>query len=270
MSQPSFTIAIGSLGAIGLRVAQGIVDDSGLGRLVAVAARDRDRAAERLRQIGSDARVVAPADLCEADIVIECAPASAFRDIAQPAIGAGCILVPATVGGLLAHPDLIPLAHETSARIVVPTGAIAALDAVRAMARGGLVSATLKTTKSPRSLAGAPYFDGRDFDPDAIDEPTLIFSGNTFDAAAAFPANVNVGAALALAGLGPERTRVEIWADPQAKTNTHQISVISDAAELDLTIRVLPSPDNPRSSLLTPMSILAALDSLTTGLRVGS
>lgn len=235
-----------------------------------MAARDEGRAVERLHGIGSDARVVAAADLSEADIVIECAPASAFHSIAVPALEAGRILIPATVGGLLAHPDLIPLARERSARIVVPTGAIAALDAVRAMARGGLTSAALKTTKSPRSLVGAPFFDGLDFDPDAIGEPTLIFSGNTFDAAAAFPANVNVAAALAMAGLGPERTRVEIWADPQAETNTHRISVVSGVAELDLTIRVLPSPDNPRSSLLTPMSILAALDSLTTGLRVGS
>ena len=193
-----------------------------------------------------------------------------FRDIALPAIERGRTLIPATVGGLLAHPDLIPLAGERAARIVVPTGAIAALDAVRAMARAGLSSASLTTTKSPHSLAGAPFFDGKDFDPDAVVEPTLIFSGNTFDAAAAFPANVNVAAALALAGIGPERTQVEIWADPQARTNTHRIRAKSASAELDLTIRVLPSPDNPKSSLLTPMSILAALDSLNSGFRVGS
>lgn len=270
MSQSPLTIGIGSLGAIGLRVAEGIIDDPRLGRLIAVSALDEGRAAARLHRIDSDARVVAPADLSEADVVIECAPAQAFHSIALPALEAGRILIPATVGGLLANPDLLPLARRSSARIVVPTGAIAALDAVRAMARGKIASAVLKTTKSPRSLAGAPYFEGRDFDPDAVGERTLVFSGSTYAAAAAFPANVNVGVALALAGLGPEHTRVEIWADPHAKHNIHQISVASDAAELDLTIKVLPSHDNPRSSILTPMSILAALDSLTTNLRVGS
>ena len=270
MTQKLLTIAIGSLGVIGLRVAQGIVQNPGLGRLVAVAARDADRATVRLCGIKSDAKVVAPADLAKADVVIECAPASAFRDIALPAIEAGRTLIPATVSGLLAHPDLIARARETGARIVVPTGAIAALDAVRAMARGVLSAASLKTTKNPHSLAGAPFFDSRDFDPEAIAEPTLIFSGNTLDAASAFPANVNVAAALALAGIGPERTQVEIWADPYTRINTHQISVISDAAELDLTIRVLPSPDNPKSSLLTPLSLLAALEGLNSGFRVGS
>lgn len=270
MSQTSPTVAIGSLGTIGLSVARGIIENPRLGRLVSVAARDLNRAAARMREIGADVPIVSVAELAEADVVIECAPAAAFRDIALPAIKAGRILIPATVGGLLAHPDLTEIARDSGARIIVPTGAIAALDAVRAMARGTISSAKLKTTKSPHSLAAAPFFVGRNFDPDAVNEVTLIFSGNTVDAAAAFPANINVAAALALAGLGPERTEVEIWADPHARTNTHQISVVSDAAELDVTIRVLPSPENPKSSVLTPMSILAALEGLNSGFRVGS
>jgi aspartate dehydrogenase len=266
----SATIGIGSLGTIGSRVAQAIVQDPNLGSLQVVSARDHERAAQKLRDLGSDAKVVEMADLAMADIVIECAPALIFREIAMPAIQQGKTLIPASVAGLLANPDVIACAQETGARIIVPSGAIMGLDAVRAMAKGQISSAKITTRKAPRSLAGAPYFDGRDFDPDAITEPTTIFAGTTIEAAKAFPANVNVAVALALAGAGPSKTMVEIVADPAAKVNTHQIEVHGDVARLVMSIDVLPSPENPKSSTLTPMSIVAALESLTAPLRVGS
>jgi aspartate dehydrogenase len=272
LAEAAPTVAIGSLGAIGSRVAADLLRNPALGRLVAVSARDLPRARARLAAMGgADVQVLPPEALAEAaGIVIECAPAAAFRQIAGPAVAAGRLLIPATVSGLLAHPDLIATARRSGARILVPTGAIAGLDAVRAMARGRIDSATLRTTKAPRSLAGAPWFEGRSYDPDAIRAPERVFAGTTLEAARAFPANVNVAAALALAGIGPERTRVEIWADPAATTNRHAITVVSDAAKLEIAIEVLPSPDNPKSSILAPMSILAALESLATPLRVGS
>lgn len=266
----SATIGIGSLGTIGSRVAQAIVSDPSLGSLQAVSARDHGRAAQKLKDMGSDAKVVGTAQLAQADIIVECAPATIFREIALPVVQQGKTLIPASVAGLLANPDIIACARESGARIIVPTGAIMGLDAIRAMAKGQISSARITTRKAPHSLAGAPHFEGRDFDPDAISKPTTVFKGTTVEAAKAFPANVNVAVALALAGAGPSKTMVEIVADPAAKVNTHQIEVYGDVARLVMSIDVLPSPENPKSSTLTPLSIVAALESLHSPLRVGS
>jgi aspartate dehydrogenase len=104
----------------------------------------------------------------------------------------------------------------------------------------------------------------------AIAAPTRVFQGNAFDAAQGFPANVNVAAALALAGVGPERTMVEIWADPGVTRNMHTIRVEADAARLTMTIENVPSEENPRTGKITPLSILACLRGLTSTLKVGS
>ncbi|MCB1491934.1 MAG: aspartate dehydrogenase [Rhodobiaceae bacterium] len=271
MTASGIPVAIGSLGSIGARVAKGIVAEISGFNLVAASARDMAAAKAKLEAIGSDARLVPLDRLAEdADIVIECAPVAVFRDIAVPAIEAGRTFVPASVAGLLFNPDLIARAAETGARIIVPTGAIAGLDAVRAAAKGRIDSAALITRKPPKSLSGAPGLAGMDYDPDSLTEPLRVFEGDTLEAARAFPANVNVAAALALAGIGPESTRVEIWADPAAVRNTHTIRIESDAMRLDLAIEALPSVENPKSSTLTPLSILAALESLVTPVRVGS
>lgn len=264
-------MSVGSLGAIGSAVVAGLMERRERFTLAAVSARDTDRAAGRLAKIGADVPVVAAGDLADtADIVIECAPADLFRTIAEPAIDKGRILIVATVGQILFQTDLVERARQTGARIIAITGAIAGLDAVRAASLGGIESATLSTRKLPAGLAGAPYLTARDFQPDEVTEAVRVFRGNTFEAAEAFPANVNVGAALALAGCGPERTKVEIWADPDARRTSHRIEVRSAAMNLDMSIEVLPNPDNPKSSTLTPLSILTALDGLAEPVRIGS
>jgi aspartate dehydrogenase len=98
----------------------------------------------------------------------------------------------------------------------------------------------------------------------------VVFEGNALDVAAGFPANVNVAAALALAGIGPLRTRVRIWADPGVDRNIHTIRVEADAARLTMTVENVPSEANPRTGKLTALSVLACLRGLTATLRIGS
>ncbi|MDE2580853.1 MAG: aspartate dehydrogenase [Rhodospirillales bacterium] len=267
----TMTVAIGGLGAIGLPLARAL-DAGAVGglRLVAVAAADAARAAERVAEFEIQPEVVPPGRLAEADIVVEAAPAKVFDQIAAPAIAAGKILVPASAGALLTRMHLAQRAIETGARIVVPTGALLGLDAVRAAAEGPVESVTLETRKPPSGLAGAPYLRRRGIDLTDLTEPLRVFAGTALAAAAGFPANVSVAAALALAGIGPVRTRVEIWADPEVDRNIHTIRVEAEAARFTMRIENVPSVDNPRTGRLTPLSILACLRGLVSTLKVGS
>ena len=101
-------------------------------------------------------------------------------------------------------------------------------------------------------------------------EPKLIFSGSAREAVRGFPANVNVAVALSLAGIGADRTTIEIWADPTVTRNTHRIRVEATAARFELAIENVPSEENPRSGKLTPLSVIAALRGLASPLRVGT
>jgi aspartate dehydrogenase len=264
------TVAIGGLGAIGLSLARAL--DSGVPglKLVAAAARDHERARTRLADLDYPPALVSLEDLAEADIVVEAAPAAVFERIAVPAIERGRILVPSSVGALLPRMHLAARAAETGARIVVPTGALLGLDAVRAVAEGPVESVMIETRKPPGGLAGAPYLVSHGIEVDGLTAPLRVFEGNAMEAAAGFPANVNVAAALALAGIGPARTRVEIWADPGVDRNTHTIFVEAEAARLTMKIENVPSAENPRTGRVTPLSILACLRGLTATLKVGS
>jgi aspartate dehydrogenase len=264
------TVAIGGLGAIGLALARAL--DAGVPglRLVAVSAKDREKAAANVAGFRDVPRVVDLADLAAADIVVEAAPAAVFEQIALPAIDAGRIFVPSSVGQLLPRMHLVERAKASGARIVVPTGALLGLDAVRAAAEGEVSSVTIETRKPPGGLVGAPYLEKNNIDVLAVTGPTVIFEGNAFDAAAGFPANVNVAAALALAGIGPQRTTVRIWADPGVDRNIHTIKVEAAAARLTMTVENVPSEANPKTGKLTPLSVLACLRGLTATLKVGS
>jgi len=264
------TVAIAGLGAIGLPLARAL--DAGVDglRLIAVSARDQAKAAANLAGFRHKPVLIDLMGLAQADIVVEAAPAAVFVPIATAAIEAGRIFVPSSVGALLPRMELVERARATGARIVVPTGALLGLDAVRAAAEGHVSSVTIETRKPPRGLEGAPYLVQHGIDVAGIAEARCVFRGNAREAAAGFPANVNVAAALALAGLGPDRTMVEIWADPGVVRNTHTIRVEADAARLTMTIENVPSEENPRTGMITPLSLLACLRGLVSTLKVGS
>jgi aspartate dehydrogenase len=264
-------VGIAGLGAIGTAVARRLVDGLDGLALGAVAARDADAARRRLDAAGFAAAVLPIEELAAAcDVIVECAPASAFRAIAESALHAGRIFMPLSVGALLENMDLIELARANRARIVVPTGALLGLDAVRAAAEGKIGAVALITRKPPAGLVGAPYLIQHGISLDNIDRPLKVFDGSARDGARGFPANVNVAAALALAGIGPDRTRLEIWADPTLSRNTHRIEVEADSARFTMTIENLPSAENPRTGKITALSVIATLRGLTDVLKVGS
>jgi aspartate dehydrogenase len=140
---------------------------------------------------------------------------------------------------------------------------------VTAAAEGEIHSVRMTTRKPPRGLAGAPYLEQNGISVEGLEEPKRVFSGTAREAAAGFPANVNVAAALSLAGIGPDRTMIEIWADPGVSRNCHTIEVEADSARFTLSIENVPS-ENPKTGRITALSALAALRKLHAPLRIGT
>ena len=264
-------VAIAGFGAIGRVVAQHL--DRGIAglRLAAVAARDKARAERRMAGFAHPVPVLPLARLAEAaEIVVECAPAALLRDIAEQVLEAGHILVVLCCGALIDNFDLVDLARRTGGHILVPSGALLGLDAVQAAAKGGIARVHMVTRKPPEGLAGAPYLVAHGISVAGLREARQVFAGTAREAARGFPANVNVAAALALAGIGPDRTTIEIWADPAVTRNIHHIKVEAEAARLKLEIENVPSADNPRTGRLTPLSVVALLEKLASPLQIGT
>ena len=265
-------IALAGLGAIGGAVARRVLADGIPGiQLMAVSARDHDKARATLKAMnGAAVPIVGLAELAGmADLVIECAPAALMDSIAQPVLRAGKKLLVLSAGALLPRPELLELARKHGGQIIVPTGALLGLDAVCAAAEGQIHSVQMTTRKPPKGLTGAPYLVENRIQIDDVREPLRVFSGSARDAAKGFPANVNVAVALSLAGIGPDRTRIDIWADPSVTRNTHRIQVESDSARIDMTIENIPS-ENPKTGRITALSVIAALRKIHAPLRVGT
>lgn len=265
-------LAVAGLGAIGVAVARRVASGSVPNvELAAVSARDPDKARRSLAGLAVQPPLLPLDELADAaDVVVECLPPRAFAAVAEPAVERGRIFMPLSVGALLDHMHLVDRARETGARILVPTGALLGLDAIRAAAEGEIASVKIVTRKPPAGLAGAPLLVAKGISVEGLKEPLLVFQGTAREAIAGFPANVNVAVALSLAGIGPDRTRAEIWADPGVSRNTHTVLVKSDVADLTMTIENIPSEENPRTGRITSASVLAALRRLTSPLVVGS
>lgn len=263
-------VGIAGLGAIGNSLAT-ILDRGILGlELAAIAVRNPAKHAAFLSRLAHAPKCVPIeqlADLC--DIVVECAPAALLPAIATPVLSAGKKLVVLSSGALLANPDLVKLAEEHGGQILVPTGALLGLDAVTAAAEGTIHSVRMVTRKPVKGLLGAPYLETHGIAIDDIKAPTRIFNGTAREAAVGFPANLNVAVALSLAGIGPDRTQLEIWADPALTRNTHTIHVDADSASFTMTIENIPS-ENPKTGRITALSVVALLKKMQSPLRIGS
>ena len=263
-------VAVAGLGAIGLKVAEAL--DKGIPGcvLAAVSANDKSKAAERLSRFNRAVPVAALAELEPlADIVVECAPAKLLPDIAEPFLRAGKTVIVLSAGAILVNEHLVSLARQHGGQIVVPTGALLGLDAVTAAAEGEIRAVRMVTRKPVRGLASAPYLAEHNISIEAITEPLRIFTGTPREAAIGFPANLNVAVALSLAGIGADRTTLEIWADPGLERNVHRIEVDSDSATFSMSIENIPS-DNPRTGRITALSVISYLRKLGAPLRVGS
>jgi aspartate dehydrogenase len=271
VAREALRVGLAGLGAVGLEVARRI--EAGIAglALAAVSVRDKDKARRNLPQVGERISVVAAEALAQScDLVVECLPPALFRGVALSVIEPGKLFMPLSVGQLLENWDLVALAKETGARILVPTGGLIGLDAVRAAAEGTINSVTMITRKPPNGLDGAPYLVERGISLKGLNTARKVFDGTAREGARGFPQNVNVAAALSLAGIGPDRTQLEIWADPELDRNTHRIEVDSDTAHFTMAIENVPSIENPRTGRIVALSTVATLRGLVAELKVGT
>ena len=265
-------IGIVGCGSIGRKVATELDRGSVEGaRLVGLSSRNMEKARTLAASLRSPPVVAPLSEMVPlVDLVVEAATGAALDEIARVTLGAGKDLMVLSCGALLDREDLFALATKHAATIYVPSGAIAGLDGVASASAGHVDSVTIITRKPPGGLRGASGVDVAGVDLDTVTRPTVVYDGPVKEACRLFPANVNVSAALSMAGIGPERTTIRIYADPTVTRNTHEIVVEGEFGRLTVKIENEPTPENPRTGLLSAMSALASLRRITSNVRVGT
>ena len=273
----SLNIGLVGCGTIGTEIATAV--DTGRvpnASLAAVSDIDDEQVETLVRSLdGTPDRVDSVSRLAaEADLVVEAAGQTAVQNVAVEVLDSNTDLMIMSVGALARgslRRSVIETADAKSARVYVPSGAIAGLDAIKAAALADeLSSVTLTTRKPPSGLEGAPYIENNDIDLGELDEETIIFEGPATEAAQAFPANVNVAMSLSLAGIGPQETAVTIVADPEETNNVHQIEAKGSAGRIQTTVQNVPSPTNPKTSYLAALSAIEKLRSMTVTTNTGT
>ena len=256
-------VGIVGMGAIGSHIAKAVAGGIPGVTLAGVHVRDPAKAK------GFPALSL-PELIERSDLVVEAATQAALREFGPDVLAAGKHLMVLSVGGLLGVLDeWTRLAEKHGCRVLVPSGAIAGLDGVKGAREGAITQVTMESRKPPHGWAGAPYIEAKRIDLDALTAETLIFEGTATEACRAFPANVNVVAALSLAGVGPERTRIKVFAVPGLARNTHRIMLEGEFGRLQIQVENVPS-ENPRTGKLSYLSAIALLRDLGATVRVGT
>lgn len=206
------------------------------------------------------------------DLVVEASSAAVSASIAGQVLVKGKSVIVMSVGGLLGGriAALERISRRTGGKLLIPSGAISGIDAVKAASCAGIRSATLVTTKHPRSFEGVEYVRRKGVRLGAIRRPTVLFSGSAEEAVRHFPQNINVAAVLSLAGIGARRTTVKIIASPLATRNIHEIMIESSSGKIVTRTENTVHPENPKTSFLAVLSAVALLKETVGTVKVGT
>jgi aspartate dehydrogenase len=206
-------------------------------------------------------------------VVVEAASHEAVREHLVAFLEAGVSTVVLSAGALA--DDKLRRAAEQAAEksgalFYVPSGGIGGLDALRTACAAGVDEVSIRVAKPPAAWKGIAFVENLGVDLDRLQAPTTLFEGPAREGVPHFPQNVNIAAILSLAGIGMDRTRLEVVADPTLRLNTHTIRVAGACGRMTLTLENVPSPENPKTSWLACYSVLAALNSLRSRVRYGT
>lgn len=258
-------LGIVGCGAIGSRIAlsatRELKDHFMMSALYDIDPCRSSRLAGRLKTAGRIVKNSVDALIASSDVVVECVNTPAAEDVILKAVKARKKVLVMSVGRLMGRNDIIALARRLGSPLVLPSGAIAGLDAIRAASLAGLTSLTITTTKPPSGFAGNVYLSKAGISLDGITEDKVLFEGTVKAAVAKFPQNINVAAALSLAADGV-KVKVRIVASASSQFNTHEIYCKGRSGTIRTVTENVPCPDNPKTSYLAVLSGVAALKQL--------
>lgn len=204
------------------------------------------------------------------DLVIECAAPPIVKEVLALAIKNKKDAIVLSIGGLLDNPGLLARARKNGTRIILPSGAISGIDALKAAKLAGIKSVTITTKKHPKSLKNSMYLRMKGIDTAKFKKDTIVFNDTARAAIKAFPKNVNVSVLLSIAGIGPDKTKVKVIVCPKLKKNVHEIEIKSKACDIFTRVENLPSPDNPGTSYLAILSAITSLREYFDTIRIGT
>lgn len=249
--------------------------DLGDAQVVAIAGRSDASRGRPLAQEYGVAFVTGSEELIaqRPDVVVEAASHEAVRDYAEGLLKQGIAVIVLSAGALCddaLRARLERAAHESGALFYVPSGGIAGLDALKAACIAGVDEVTIAVTKPAAAWKGIAYVEKLGVDLDSLREPYVLFEGTAREGVPHFPANVNIAAVLSMAGIGFDRTRLKVVADPALKYNTHYIDIKGKSGNISIKLENVPAPDNPKTAWLACYSALAALKLVKSPVRYGT
>jgi aspartate dehydrogenase len=206
-------------------------------------------------------------------VIVEAASHEAVRENLVPFLEAGASVVVLSAGALA--DDRLREAAEAAvgrggARLYVPSGGIGGLDALKAACLAGVDEVAIQVAKPPKAWKGIAFVEAMGVSLDKLTTARTLFKGTARAGVPHFPQNVNIAAVLSLAGIGFDRTQLEVVADPTLTHNTHTIRVAGKSGRFTVLLENVPSPDNPKTAWLACYSALAALRALAGGIHYGT
>jgi aspartate dehydrogenase len=206
-------------------------------------------------------------------VVVEAASHDAVREHLVAILGAGSSVVLLSAGALAddrLRMDAEEAARRSGALLYVPSGGIGGLDALKAACVAGVDEVSIRIAKPPSAWRGIPHVTASGLDLDGLRTARTLFRGTAREGVPHFPQNVNIAAVLSLAGIGFDRTQLEVVADPELTHNTHTIRVAGKTGSFSIQLENVPAPDNPKTAWLACYSALAALRAMAAGTRYGT
>ncbi len=258
-------IGCGAIGSVLCSFVDKELEDS---EVVAICDIDKEKAAKVAETLSTKPKVMNIDELVDkSDLIVEAVSPAIVGSLMEKCIENKKHLMVMSVGGIIQNMELV---DKLTARLFIPSGAVCGIDGVKAANIEEITSATITSTKSPKSLEGAPYLSENNIDLNSIKEKKTIFEGNALEAIKGFPKNVNVSAVLSLAGIGAEKTKVKVVVDPSIKRNKHEIEVIGSFGRLTTVTENVKSPLNPKTSHMAVLSACATLRRLVGHVKIGN
>lgn len=273
-SKKKLRIGILGCGAIGSRIARSVNNElKGVCSLGGFFDSERQRMELLAKTLAAPKKFIRKSltDLIKnCDLMVESVNALRTDTFIRQALSAKRHVLAMSVGKLLGKENLFSLAARQGCSLLIPSGAIAGIDALKAASLGHIDKIILTTRKPLSGFGPNPFFEKNKIDLSRITQETMIFKGDVSSAVKFFPQNINVAATLSLASRHQEKLTVRIVTSPDFVTNSHEVEVTGDFGRMVSRTDNVPCHDNPKTSLLAVLSAIQALKDFCSGNRIGT